>query len=202
MKLLVTIVLGSLLLASCSSFKASRVDSKTSDEKGLEITDSWMAKDTEITIKEIISQIKKHPNFKKIMSRYGNNPKVFISEVQNNTSEAYFPVDDFNEELLFNISSWGSFILVDAKARESLLKEITYQNDGMVDPTTAKQIGKQLGADLLIFGAVYMKPEKRSGKTIKEYSMNIRITDLERGIELIRTRAKINKFSDQKAYTW
>jgi uncharacterized protein (TIGR02722 family) len=202
MKHLVTIALGALLLSSCSSFKAQRVDSETADEKGLEITDSWMAKDTEIAIEGILSQIKSHPNFKKIMARYNNEPKVFISEVQNNTSEAYFPVDDFNEELLYKISGWGSFVLVDAKARENLLKEITYQNDGMVDPATAKQIGKQVGADLLIFGAVYMKPEKRSGKTIKEYSVNIRITDLERGIELIRTRAKINKFSDQKAYSW
>lgn len=200
MKILTVLVL--MLSVGCSSFKAERVDAKTADEKGLEITDSWMAQDTKIALETILKQIKDHPNFKKLMIRYNQAPKVFISEVQNNTSEAYFPVDDFNEELLFEISNWGSFILVDAKARENLLKEITYQNDGMVDASTAKQIGKQVGADLLIFGAIYMKPQKRSGKTIKEYSVNIRITDLERGVELIRTRVKVNKFSDQKAYSW
>ena len=136
------------------------------------------------------------------MKKFQGEPKVFIAEVQNNTSEAYFPIDDMNDEFLNEVSATGEFILVDAKAREMILKEITYQNDGMVDPATAKSIGKQLGADLMIFGSVYMKPEKRDGKTIKEYSVNIRLTDIEKGIEVMRTRTRIYKYSDKSSYGW
>ena len=106
------------------------------------------------------------------------------------------------DEMLNEFSATGDFILIDASAREKLLKEIRYQNDGMVDPRQAKSIGKAAGADLLIFGAVRMKPKSRDGKTIKDYSINIRMTDLERGIEVLRTRVKVHKFSDQSSTGW
>lgn len=199
---LVTIIVLSTLVASCSSFKAKRVSAKESDEKSMEITDKWMSEDTRLAVKDILEQIYSHRGFKRYMDKYDGTPKIFIADVQNSTSEAYFPIDDMNDELLNEISKKGDFVLVDAKGRDKILKEVTYQNDGMVDPSTAKQIGRQLGADLLIFGNIYMKPEKRKGKTIKEYSVNLRITDIERGVEVLRTRKKIFKYSDQKSYSW
>lgn len=195
------IIAGSLVLHSCGSFKAQRVDAQTSDEKGLRITDNWMSADTSLAIKKIISQMKAHPGFLRMKRRFGT-PKVFIAEVQNQTSEAYFPIGDLNDELLNELSFSGEFVLIDANARESLLKEITYQNDGMVDARTAKKIGKQTGADIMIFGNVYMKPEKRKGKTIKEYSVNLRLTDIERGTEVLRARTKVFKYSEKAKVGW
>lgn len=191
----------SLFAASCGSFKAERVDANKSDEKGLSITDNWMSADTTQAIADILKQMKAHKGYTKMMSTH-KTPKVFIAEVQNQTSEAYFPIGDLNDELLNELSASGDFELVDNQAREMLLKEITYQNDGMVDPATVKKIGKQTGADVMIFGNVYMKPEKRDGKTIKEYSVNIRMTDIERAVELLRTRTKVFKYSEKSASGW
>ena len=72
----------------------------------------------------------------------------------------------------------------------------------MVDPSTAKQVGKQTGADLMIFGNVYMKPRSRDGKTIKQYSVNIRMTDIEKAVEVMRTRTKLSKYSEQNSSGW
>lgn len=201
MKFLFVILSVSLLATSCGSFKAKRVDATESDEKGLSITDNWMSADTTQAVADIVKQMKAHPGFNKMRTKFGT-PKVFVAEVQNQTSEAYFPIGDLNDELLNELSLSGEFELVDNQARESILKEITYQNDGMVDPSTAKKIGKQTGADVMIFGNVYMKPEKRNGKTIKEYSVNIRMTDIERGTELLRTRTKVFKYSEKSAVGW
>ncbi len=201
MKYLLTIFALSLFVTSCGGFKAKRVDANESDEKGLSITDNWMSADTTQAIKDILKQMKAHPGFGKMKARHGT-PKVFIAEVQNQTSEAYFPIGDLNDELLNELSLSGDFELVDNQARESLLKEITYQNDGMVDPATVKKIGKQTGADVMIFGNVYMKPEKRDGKTIKEYSVNLRMTDIEKATELLRTRTKVFKYSEKSSVGW
>ena len=72
----------------------------------------------------------------------------------------------------------------------------------MVDPSQVKQIGKQVGADLLVFGTIRMQPRTRDGKTIKEYSVNIRMTNLETGVEVLRTRAKTSKYSEQSSTGW
>ena len=201
MKCYIHLLVIALLSSSCGSFKAQRVDANTSDEKGLSITDNWMSADTTQATSDILKQIKSHPGFSKMKTRYGN-PKIFIAEVQNQTSEAYFPVGDLNDELLNELSLSGEFELVDAQARETILKEITYQNDGMVDPATAKKIGKQTGADIMIFGNVYMKPEKRDGKTVKEYSVNVRMTDIEKATEVLRTRTKVFKYSEKSKLGW
>jgi uncharacterized protein (TIGR02722 family) len=201
MKCFVAVLSLSLLATSCGSFKAKRVDANESDEKGLTITDNWMSADTTQAISDIIKQMKAHPGFAEMKAKHGR-PKVFIAEVQNQTAEAYFPIGDLNDELLNELSMSGEFKLVDQAAREKILGEITYQNDGMVDPATAKKIGKQTGADVMIFGNVYMKPEKRSGKTLKEYSVNIRLTDIESATEFLRTRTKVNKYSEKNATSW
>lgn len=202
MKKLLATTLAIMTLASCGSFQAKRVDSNESDERALEITDKWVQRDTENVIGEVVENITKHKAFKRYLMQHGGTPSLFIGEVKNMTSEAYFPINDLNDELLNELSASGDFVLVDAAAREALLKEITYQNDGMVDPATAKQVGKQTGADLIIFGNVYMKPETRDGKTIKQYSINIRMTDIEKGIEVMRTRSKLSKYSEQNSVGW
>ena len=201
MKLLIAVLSLTLLASSCGSFKAKRVDANESDEKGLGITDNWMSADTTQAVTDIVKQIKAHPGFGKMKARH-QTPKIFIAEVQNQTSEAYFPSGDLNDELLNELSLSGEYELVDQAAREKILGEITYQNDGMVDPATVKKIGKQTGADVMIFGNVYMKPEKRDGKTIKEYSVNMRMTDIERATELLRTRTKVFKYSEKNATGW
>jgi uncharacterized protein (TIGR02722 family) len=198
-----TLVLASLLsFVSCSSFKAERVDNKVSDETALTITDQWVQADTENVIRDAMKEMNEHKGLKRYMMEHGKQLKLFVGEVQNLTSEAYFPINDLNDELLNEISKQGDFTLVDAAAREGILKEITYQNDGMVDPKTAKKVGKQTGADLMIFGNVYMKPETRDGKTIKQYSVNLRITDIQSGLEIFRTRTKLSKYSEQKKMGW
>ena len=196
------LLISSSILVSCGSFKSKRVSADESDKEAMEITDKWVDRDTVTVVKDILKQIENHKGFQRYLRRRGERPKVFIAEVQNNTSNAYFPIDDFNDEMLTEFSSSGEFVLIDAASREKLLEEITYQNDGMVDPAEAKQIGRQAGADLLIFGNVRMKPESRDGKTMKQYSVNIRMTDLERGIEVLRTRSKVYKISEQSSSGW
>lgn len=189
-------------LSSCGGFKAQRVDADTGDDKAMEITDKWVDRDTTTVIKKTLAQIEKHKMFQRYLAKTGKRPKIFIAEVQNATSEPYFPIADLNDELLYEFSSSGEFVLIDAEARDKLLKEIKYQNDGMVDPRQVKSIGKQSGADLLVFGAVRMDPKSRGGKTLKQYSVNLRMTNLETSEEVLRTRVKVQKFSEQSSTGW
>ena len=135
--------LGIAFLPSCSRFQAKRVSSDESDERALEITDKWVSRDTETSIKKILQQLKSHKGFKRYLAQLGRVPKIFIAEVQNRTSNAYFPIEDLNDELLNEFSSSGDFILIDQGARETILKELKYQQDGMVSAREIKKIGKQ-----------------------------------------------------------
>lgn len=189
-------------LFSCGGFQAQRVSGDQSDEKSLEITDAWVTRDTENSVETVLKKMKEHRGFKNYLLKLGRRPKVFVAEFSNQTAEPYFPVDDISDEFLTQLSETGEYILIDASAREALLKEIQYQNDGMVSPAEAKKIGNAAGADIMIFGNVRMQPRARGGKTLKEYSMNIRMTDISRGVEVMRTRTRVNKYSEQSKVGW
>ena len=52
--LLLALTFMSISLVSCGGFKAKRVGADESDEKAMEITDNWLAKDTEQAIAFVI----------------------------------------------------------------------------------------------------------------------------------------------------
>jgi PBP1b-binding outer membrane lipoprotein LpoB len=194
--ILVWFAVGVLATQGCSSFKAERVDDAKADEKAMEITDNWVDGDTIRVIDGALKQIYVHKRFNEYNSKFqGKRIKLFVGEIRNNTSESYFPIKDLEDALLEKMSNSDQFVLIDASRRDHLLKEITYQNDGMVEPSQAKKVGKQSGADVMIFGDINMKPETRDGKTIKTYSVNLRLTDIQSAEEICRAREKINKFS-------
>jgi uncharacterized protein (TIGR02722 family) len=203
MKKSTIMALSAIALAACGpSIKTTRVDGEWSDTLASQITDEWVRKDTETAAADIIKQINEHKGFQRFVGTLGRTPKIFVADVQNGTSEPYFPVGDLSDELLNEFSKTGDFVLIDAAQRASILKEITYQNDGAVDPEQAKKIGKQSGADLLIFGDIRMQPKTLDGRTIKDYSVNIRMTDITTGEEVLRTRYKVSKYSKRSGAKW
>ncbi len=192
-----------ILLNACApKIKTKRVTVDKADDLAMSITDNWVLKDTELAVQDILKQIKNHKGFQNYLRKLGRKAKLFVGDFQNQTSEAYFPIGDLNDELLQEFSYNGDFILIDAEAREKLLKEIQYQNDGMVDLKQAKNIGKASGADLIIFGDVRMKPEILGKKTVKNYTVNLRMTDIETNEEVLRVRFKTSKYSKRNKYAW
>lgn len=202
MKIFIILCIAILNISCTPKIKTERISLQKSDELASTITDEWVATDTEMAVQNIIEKINSHRGFQNYLLKLGRKPKIFIGEVQNQTSEAYFPVGDLNDELLNEFSESGDYILIDADARDKILKEITYQNDGMVRPEDIKKIGRASGADLIVFGNIRMKPETLSGKTIKDYSVNIRMTEIESGEEVMRTRYKISKYSKRSGMSW
>ena len=203
-KLSFVTVLTALALTACGpSMKAQRMTTAQGDEKANEITDSWLATDTTNAVNSIMKQMLQHKGYQQYLKTFkGRKPKLFVAEIQNNTADAYFPIQDLNDELLNELSAGGEVVLIDEAARNRILKEIRYQNDGMVDAKDVKSIGKAAGADMIIFGNVNMKPEMFEGKTLKEYSVNLRITDIESGVEKMRGRYKVSKYSERSGYRW
>lgn len=203
MKKIFILFLLTIFSVSCGpTIKTERISIEESDELASSITDEWVMTDTEIAVKETIKQINSNKGFQKYLSNLGRRPRIFIGEMQNDTTEPYFPIEDINDELLNEFSQSGKYILIDADARKKILEEITYQNDGMVKEEDIKKIGKTSGADLMIFGNVRLNQKTFLGKTIKDYSVNIRITDIESGEEIARTRYKLSKYSKRSKVAW
>ncbi|MDR1027697.1 MAG: penicillin-binding protein activator LpoB [Rickettsiales bacterium] len=191
-----TIFAALLAVAACGpSIETARVNLSDSDKEAATITDEWVKTDTNMAIAAIMDKLDASKPLQKYLAARKTPPKMFVGEVQNGTAEPYLPIDDMNEKLLTALFDQGTFQIIDNAAREKILKEISYQNDGMVDPAQAKKIGKQSGADIAVFGAVRMQPKTLAGRTVKEYSVNIRITELETSNVIFMGSYDLQKYS-------
>lgn len=192
-------------LAACSSpasFQAERMTVAQGDEMALEITDEWVMTDTQNAVADILEQMNENRSFREYLAHFQGKPKLFVGEIKNDTGDAYFPIDDLTDEFLTGLSKTGDYILIEKDRRDALLEEITFQNDGMVDMKEAKEIGRMSGADLIVFGVVHENSESLEGKTIREYSVNLHMTDIEKGHEVLRARYTASKYSKRSPYGW
>ena len=88
-KFLIALLLSATLtLQGCASFKAERLSTAEGDEKAMEITDEWLLTDTQNTVGEIMKKMDTNRGFRAYLNELGHRPKLFIAEVQNETSEA------------------------------------------------------------------------------------------------------------------
>lgn len=192
-----------LLLAACGpTIKAERMTTSQGDKKAMQITDDWVATDTNLAVDFITEKLTNTGRYKRYLRENGYKiPKIFIGEVENNTSEDSFPISVLNNKLLDYFFESGDFDVIDQKNRKKLLDEIKYQNSGMVKESDIKSIGKASGADLILFGEVVMDEKRMGGQTLKEYSVIIKLTDVESGEEVSRVTYETTKYSKQKRFS-
>ena len=192
-----------LILTACGpTIKAQRMTTSEGDKKAMTITDDWVATDTNLAVDYITDKLTNTGRYKRYLRENGyKTPKIFIGEVENNTSEDSFPISALNNKILDYFFESGDFDVIDQKNRKKLLEEIRYQNSGMVKEEDIKSIGKASGADLILFGEVIMDEKRMGGQTLKEYSVIIKLTDIESGEEVSRVTYETTKYSKQKRFS-
>jgi hypothetical protein len=189
-----------LLTTACGTFHSSRLTTEEFDRRAAGVTDKWVPQDTLLVLKDIRYQLDNHRGLEEYRSNLGRRPKLLVGEIKNQTAEVYFPVEDLLDAFLTDLSSTNDYILLEGEDRDKILQELQQQSN--VDYRQIKKMGKFLASDLLILGAIHMKPETRNGKTIKNYSINLRVSDLETGQEVARLRSQVNKYSTRSRWSW
>ncbi len=164
-------------------------------------TDRWTKVDSETAAKQIMAQLYDYPAWDRYVANLGHRPKLFIKDVENKTADPYFRIDELNNALLKQISRTGDFVLIDRAQTEKINDELKYQRGGTV---VAKDIQKieETGADTLIFGEITMEPIRDGGQTVKEYTVNIRMTNIRTKEEIARMDYSVTKYTKRGALSW
>jgi hypothetical protein len=143
-------------------------------------TKEWTSSDTKNMVAWLHGKIKKHPDFNKYL-KDKDNLKVLVLNFKNLTSEPNFPIGDFTKKFSNSISKLPKLTAISELNRSLLLKR-----DGNTN---------YKGADIIIFGNVFMKKKLRKKMEIKAYSFNVRIIEVKKDKEILRLRGKSSIFS-------
>ena len=84
----------------------------------------------------------------------GNRPVVQVASVKNKTME-HIDTKSITDKIRTTLLQSGKVQFSASEVRQEIIDELEYQRgSGYVDPSTRRQVGKQVGADYLLTGEI------------------------------------------------
>ncbi len=104
---------------------------------------------------------------------------VIVGDIKNRTDE-HINVDVFMKDLEQALVNSSKVRFVASRdERQGIRQERFDQNqEGLTDPETIKQIGKETGADFMLIGSVNSVKDETSGRYVILYQVNTELVDL------------------------
>ncbi|MCK0537056.1 penicillin-binding protein activator LpoB [Alcanivorax quisquiliarum] len=124
-------------------------------------------------------------------------PVVFVDRVQNRTVE-HIDTESVTDSIRTRLIQSGKFRFVDMTVVDRVRQQMDFQTQsGMVDPATAVTLGRQIGAEFMLYGALtsIVKRDNRTKDVYYKFTLNM--MNLETGIiewssekEIRKTRSR------------
>jgi uncharacterized protein (TIGR02722 family) len=124
-------------------------------------------------------------------------PVVFVDRIKNKTTE-HVDTESITDTIQSKLINSGKFRFVDMSVVDRVRQQLDYQSDsGLVDPSTAAAMGRQIGAELMMYGN-FSSIVKRDGSTKDVYyKFTLKLLNIQTGIiewtnekEIRKTRSK------------
>lgn len=174
---------------SCQTRKVTRIDPSSQ----VDLSGRWNDTDSRKVADQIIYDLFDSDKFKEYAKTLGRKPVVVVGLIRNKTSE-HIDADNFVKkfEVVIHNSDVADIVESD-EFRDKLRVERTQQQD-FADASTAKQFGKELGADLMLFGEMTSETDTFNNKKVVNYITTVFLTDIETNRRVWYGQNEIKKF--------
>ena len=127
------------------------------------------------------------------ISAGGKRPILFVDKIKNKTTE-HVDTESVTDTISTKLLNSGKFRFVDMTAVDSVMKQMDYQkNSGLVDEAKSVQMGRQLGAQYMLYGN-FSSIVKTAGNTKDVYyKFTMKLTDIESGLVEFQSEKEIRK---------
>jgi uncharacterized protein (TIGR02722 family) len=158
------------------------------------VDDRWNPSDANKTAETVIKAVvTKNWLIDYMQSSGGKKPVVIVDDIENRTSE-HIDTGAIGQALQNELINSGKIRFIDKAARDKIVKEIKYhQESGMVNETSAKKKGKQIGADFFMVGEITSIQNVQGGYKTVTYTTTVRLTNLETSEILFSESYQIKK---------
>jgi penicillin-binding protein activator len=176
-------------LASCQTRKVTRIEPSTE----IDLSGRWNDTDSRKVADQMIYDLFQSDKFKEYSTNLGRKPAIIVGLIRNKTSE-HIDADNYVKKFEAVIHNSNIADIVESDSfRDKLRVERTQQQD-FADPATAKQFGKELGADVMLFGEMTAEEDMYNNKRVVNYITTLFLTDVETGKRIWYGQQEIKKF--------
>jgi len=174
LRLLYCLGLLSILFSGCQTRQVTRIDPSSA----IDLSGRWNDTDSRMVADQMIYNLFDAPSFDAYAKSIGRKPVLIMGTILNKTSE-HIDADNFVKKFEVVIHNSNVATLVESgEFRDKLRVERTAQQD-FAAPETVKEFGKELGADLMLFGEITSEVDTYNNKRVVNYITTLYLTDIE-----------------------
>jgi uncharacterized protein (TIGR02722 family) len=170
----VVIIIFIVLSVSCQPRTVTRINPDTQ----IDLSGRWNDSDSRLVADKMIHDLFDSERFKEYANANGKKPTIVVGLIKNKTSEH---IDAANYIKKFEMAIYNSNVadLVESdEFRDKLRQERAEQQD-FADPATMAQWGKEIGADLMLFGEMSSETDEYNNRRVVNYVTTLFLTDIE-----------------------
>jgi uncharacterized protein (TIGR02722 family) len=183
------LLLLAMITLSCQTRKVTRIDPSTQ----VDLSGRWNDTDSRKVADQMIFDLFESDKFKEYAKQLGRKPVIVVGLISNKTSE-HIDADNYVKKFEAVIHNSNIADIVESDAfRDKLRVERTQQQD-FADASSAKQFGKELGADVMLFGEMTSEVDTYNKKSVVNYITTLFLTDVETSKRIWYGQNEIKKF--------
>jgi len=176
------------LLLSCS-----RSVTRVNPDAQIDLSGRWNDSDSRRVADKMVSELLASEKFKAYAKDNGRKPAIVVGLIRNKTSE-HIDADTYIKKLEMAIYNSNIADVVESNEfRDKLRLERTEQQD-FADPATVAKWGKEIGANLMLFGEMTSQTDVYNKKRVVDYITTLYLTDIETNKRIWYGQDEIKKF--------
>lgn len=178
-------------LTSCATGPKVR---RTDLEEQIDLSGAWNDTDSQLVSAEMIKDALSRPWVSEFETKKRVKPCVIVGSVLNKSHE-HINTQTFVKDLERELINSGRVKFVASKQeREEVREERKDQQIGFTDALTAKEFGRESGADFMLKGQINSIMDEAGGKAVKYYQVELELIDLTTNEKSWIGQKKIKKF--------
>ena len=196
-KIFASCAFGLNLFACSPGFEGTYSD----PQKAEIVDDKWSETDAHKVANSMIAQVTSKPWLAGFEATKRQKPIVIVDEIANRTDE-HIDTKALTEAMTDELINSGKVRFVNGEKRKQILEEIKYQNSGTTEAKTKKSMGKQIGADFMLSGAISSSVHTQSGLKTVTYLTALTLTNLETAEIVWSAKEEIKKRFNKSGSKW
>ncbi len=176
-----------------SLFSCARTVTRIEPDTQIDLSGRWNDTDSRKVADQMIHDLFKSNMFTKYAAGLGRKPVIVVGIIKNKTSE-HIDAGNFIKKFEIVIHNSGMADLVESdEFRDKLRQERAEQQD-FADPATVAKWGKEIGADVMLFGEMNSETDTYNKKRVVNYVTTLFLTDIETSKRVWYGQNEIKKF--------
>jgi uncharacterized protein (TIGR02722 family) len=186
-KIQITLVF--LALLGCQTRQVTRLDPATE----IDLSGRWNDTDSRKVADQMIFDLFDSDSFKRYAKSKSAKPVIVVGTFRNKTSE-HIDADNFVKKFEVVIHHSGVADLVESNEFSDKLRVERIEQQEFSDPSTVKQMGKEAGADLMLFGEMTSETDTYNNRRVVNYITTLFLTDIETNKRIWYGQNEIKKY--------